>query len=162
MRSPTWALLPSGLNNQRLMLSICYHLLPVGVDVVRSVGGIRPMSKASTPGSRSGRWTADGSGSGMATMPMTPPASAAKPLSLDEKKEIIQTDHFQASYHTHYVVAQPTSFCIAYMYVLYCTCTILIMYQTMSVCWSCILLFAAGWVDGSHMVTITRIYTCLL
>ncbi|CAM9925159.1 unnamed protein product [Scytosiphon promiscuus] len=56
--------------------------------------GIRPM--ASTPRSRSGRWTSDGSG-GMAALPMTPPASAAKPLSVDDKKEILQTDNFQAS-----------------------------------------------------------------
>ncbi|CAM9276524.1 unnamed protein product, partial [Hapterophycus canaliculatus] len=56
--------------------------------------GIRPM--ASTPRSRSGRWTSDGSG-GLAALPMTPPTSAAKPLSVDDKKEILQTDHFQAS-----------------------------------------------------------------
>ncbi|CBJ25912.1 putative: similar to cytoplasmic dynein intermediate chain [Ectocarpus siliculosus] len=49
---------------------------------------------ASTPGSRSGRWTGDGTG-GMTALPMTPPATAAKPLSVDEKKEIVQTDHFQ-------------------------------------------------------------------
>lgn len=36
-------------------------------------------------------------------MPMTPTNSTAKPLSLDEKKEIVQTDHFQASYICIYV-----------------------------------------------------------
>lgn len=33
----------------------------------------------------------------MAALPMTPPSSAAKPLSVEDKKEIVQTDHFQAS-----------------------------------------------------------------
>lgn len=45
-----------------------------------------------TPGSRSGRW-ADGS-TLAAIMPGTPPA-AAKPMSAEEKKEVVQTDHFQ-------------------------------------------------------------------
>lgn len=48
-----------------------------------------------TPGSRSGRW-ADGS-TMAAIMPGTPPA-AAKPMSAEEKKEVVQTDHFQVGY----------------------------------------------------------------
>ncbi|CAM9931666.1 unnamed protein product, partial [Laminaria digitata] len=45
-----------------------------------------------TPGSRSGRW---GDGSSLpAIMPGTPPA-AAKPMSAEEKREVVQTDHFQ-------------------------------------------------------------------
>lgn len=45
----------------------------------------------STPGSKSGR-RADGIG--LAAVPMTPPA-AGKALSVEEKKEVMQTDHFQ-------------------------------------------------------------------
>ena len=48
-----------------------------------------------TPGSRSGRW-ADG-GTLPAIMPGTPPA-AAKPMSAEEKREVLQTDHFQVGY----------------------------------------------------------------
>ncbi|CAM9769689.1 unnamed protein product [Pylaiella littoralis] len=70
----------------------------VGPSLIAASSPSRPGSRTvvSTPGSRSGRGLADGSG-GMAALPMTPPSSAAQPLSVEDKKEIVQTDHFQAS-----------------------------------------------------------------
>ena len=47
-----------------------------------------------TPGSRSGRWA---DGSTLPAMPVTPPPTA-KPMSAEEKREVVQTDHFQVGY----------------------------------------------------------------
>lgn len=55
----------------------------------------RPLLRppASSPGSATGR-SIDKGGINMIGMPLTPPVTAT-PLSAEEKKEIVQTDHFQ-------------------------------------------------------------------